>query len=113
MIRRPPRSTLFPYTTLFRSWVVLAAVEPVPRAVVGVLAVGGFPCGHDVVAGQQHDTADRAGGEDGVGVHADHLAAVPRPGRAEEVAAGGTFAAGTVDRFGVDALDEVEPVVRA
>src|ERR1051326_4845115 len=25
MIRRPPRSTLFPYTTLFRSWEVLAA----------------------------------------------------------------------------------------
>src|SRR3712207_7152335 len=24
MIRRPPRSTLFPYTTLFRSWPVLA-----------------------------------------------------------------------------------------
>src|SRR3712207_7996591 len=23
MIRRPPRSTLFPYTTLFRSWVSL------------------------------------------------------------------------------------------
>src|SRR5437899_10006338 len=23
MIRRPPRSTLFPYTTLFRSWSVL------------------------------------------------------------------------------------------
>src|SRR4051794_41635374 len=23
MIRRPPRSTLFPYTTLFRSWAVL------------------------------------------------------------------------------------------
>src|SRR5687767_15749539 len=22
MIRRPPRSTLFPYTTLFRSWVI-------------------------------------------------------------------------------------------
>src|SRR2546422_8910273 len=28
MIRRPPRSTLFPYTTLFRSLDVLAAVEP-------------------------------------------------------------------------------------
>src|SRR5689334_23735186 len=26
MIRRPPRSTLFPYTTLFRSGVVLGAV---------------------------------------------------------------------------------------
>src|SRR5438552_18255496 len=23
MIRRPPRSTLFPYTTLFRSWLIL------------------------------------------------------------------------------------------
>src|SRR3712207_6993494 len=25
MIRRPPRSTLFPYTTLFRSWMVFPA----------------------------------------------------------------------------------------
>src|SRR5260370_28340034 len=24
MIRRPPRSTLFPYTTLFRSWAAIA-----------------------------------------------------------------------------------------
>src|SRR3712207_8988536 len=28
MIRRPPRSTLFPYTTLFRSLTVVAAVIP-------------------------------------------------------------------------------------
>src|SRR2546427_4036704 len=28
MIRRPPRSTLFPYTTLFRSGRVRAALEP-------------------------------------------------------------------------------------
>src|SRR3989475_7389425 len=38
MIRRPPRSTLFPYTTLFRSCVIwpamlLAAELPPPRAV--------------------------------------------------------------------------------
>src|SRR3712207_3674853 len=33
MIRRPPRSTLFPYTTLFRSGVVAVAVElPVRQA---------------------------------------------------------------------------------
>src|SRR5687767_12093342 len=32
MIRRPPRSTLFPYTTLFRS-VFLNPGSPVPRAV--------------------------------------------------------------------------------
>src|SRR2546430_11874639 len=28
MIRRPPRSTLFPYTTLFRSQLVLAELRP-------------------------------------------------------------------------------------
>src|SRR3712207_8227791 len=28
MIRRPPRSTLFPYTTLFRSYHLLAASSP-------------------------------------------------------------------------------------
>src|SRR3712207_6969303 len=33
MIRRPPRSTLFPYTTLFRSLVVLKPVsDRLPRA---------------------------------------------------------------------------------
>src|SRR2546422_8523455 len=36
MIRRPPRSTLFPYTTLFRSRFVLA-----PGAAV---AIGGLSC---------------------------------------------------------------------
>src|SRR3712207_7657634 len=34
MIRRPPRSTLFPYTTLFRSDSILAA-QPQQRAAVG------------------------------------------------------------------------------
>src|SRR5206468_11667935 len=39
MIRRPPRSTLFPYTTLFRSWegvnpdgYFLDKLEPIPSA---------------------------------------------------------------------------------
>src|SRR3712207_8728108 len=27
MIRRPPRSTLFPYTTLFRSWRTIPAMQ--------------------------------------------------------------------------------------
>src|SRR3712207_7328800 len=36
MIRRPPRSTLFPYTTLFRSEAVaVARVEQVVGAVIG------------------------------------------------------------------------------
>src|SRR5256884_4178334 len=29
MIRRPPRSTLFPYTTLFRSWIDRGILHPV------------------------------------------------------------------------------------
>src|SRR5437870_9515639 len=34
MIRRPPRSTLFPYTTLFRSWPIGGACfkPPIPGA---------------------------------------------------------------------------------
>src|SRR2546430_10672532 len=34
MIRRPPRSTLFPYTTLFRSWLRRARFSPSPVLVV-------------------------------------------------------------------------------
>src|SRR3712207_8505726 len=32
MIRRPPRSTLFPYTTLFRSWSSSAPASPLARS---------------------------------------------------------------------------------
>src|SRR2546430_9144863 len=41
MIRRPPRSTLFPYTTLFRSWLGLdrAAVVSAHRVQPGVAGV--------------------------------------------------------------------------
>src|SRR5256884_8781870 len=35
MIRRPPRSTLFPYTTLFRSCVCAIAVELLPVVIAG------------------------------------------------------------------------------
>src|SRR3989441_5832180 len=35
MIRRPPRSTLFPYTTLFRSVVIALLAECEPQVVVG------------------------------------------------------------------------------
>src|ERR1043165_8002909 len=38
MIRRPPRSTLFPYTTLFRSW---AIVQSVPGSEYGEAALAG------------------------------------------------------------------------
>src|SRR3712207_8650269 len=35
MIRRPPRSTLFPYTTLFRSTVRIITNKPDPKAFSG------------------------------------------------------------------------------
>src|SRR2546430_12557511 len=39
MIRRPPRSTLFPYTTLFRSKIAGEFGAAVPKALRGVCAV--------------------------------------------------------------------------
>src|SRR2546430_9606295 len=38
MIRRPPRSTLFPYTTLFRSKSLTVALAPPPNPRPGMLA---------------------------------------------------------------------------
>src|SRR2546425_5304903 len=42
MIRRPPRSTLFPYTTLFRS---KPCVCNTPKASLVIYAPTMFPCG--------------------------------------------------------------------
>src|SRR5256885_2814734 len=52
MIRRPPRSTLFPYTTLFRSEAVERAA---PAALAAQLAAGDRALG----AGQQELAAQR------------------------------------------------------
>src|SRR3712207_8065184 len=64
MIRRPPRSTLFPYTTLFRSHLALFRYEDRPGMIGRVgscfgdhginivsAAVGRQPPGHDGAAG--------------------------------------------------------------
>src|SRR5260370_13103223 len=45
MIRRPPRSTLFPYTTLFRS----SSARTTPRATLDSL-VSTWPCRHGVTS---------------------------------------------------------------
>src|SRR2546430_5355764 len=69
MIRRPPRSTLFPYTTLFRSAVASGLVE------------GAGPPGHDVAVDVHgihgvHDGDDTVGSEDLLDVGAVALAAI-------------------------------------
>src|SRR2546430_16185376 len=54
MIRRPPRSTLFPYTTLFRS-------EAGLREGDGQAAVGDIVCGLDGAYGaESHETINQA-----------------------------------------------------
>src|SRR5437762_5301344 len=53
MIRRPPRSTLFPYTTLFRS---------VPEANLSVLAT----CRQELTVGTEHRREDPVGMDQGV-----------------------------------------------
>src|SRR5689334_23758577 len=47
MIRRPPRSTLFPYTTLFRSVALAAAVVVSRRYAYRVQPRGNAPRRHD------------------------------------------------------------------
>src|SRR2546430_17276497 len=49
MIRRPPRSTLFPYTTLFRSMPAFDRLGDV------VMVRGLNPVEHDAVAGAAHE----------------------------------------------------------
>src|SRR3712207_8020944 len=70
MIRRPPRSTLFPYTTLFRSLVLLD--QPVVQPVRDLLA--GDPQGRPVL-----HQADALEGRDGRAADAQ-----PDPARSEE-----------------------------
>src|SRR3989449_5270321 len=54
MIRRPPRSTLFPYTTLFRSLRIADVAPDIPLIVVVLLALRRGPefgCGAGFAAG--------------------------------------------------------------
>src|SRR3712207_7562339 len=57
MIRRPPRSTLFPYTTLFRSPVVAARKQPNGQRQRRIGEGGERP-----VAGQRDQDRDDSGG---------------------------------------------------
>src|SRR3712207_7469165 len=60
MIRRPPRSTLFPYTTLFRSRLAGGGGQPFPRSGHVAEVVGGEQV--RVVRRVRHHGQDPAGG---------------------------------------------------
>src|SRR3712207_9542924 len=53
MIRRPPRSTLFPYTTLFRSWLKVKSWETTEVLAGGV--IGALDRPSQLVAGRYRD----------------------------------------------------------
>src|SRR5690242_21057268 len=74
MTRRPPRSTLFPYTTLFRSQVHGDAVERGERLELVPLVVDvDAPVGeHAVNVAREHADAPRAGGEIGGDTRRSH-----------------------------------------
>src|SRR2546429_6372955 len=75
MIRRPPRSTLFPYTTLFRSGAgagIRRACERAVRAAVGVVEAGRRVSPRRVVLAREGDRRGRA---------LVHRAIVPERGR--------------------------------
>src|SRR5258708_14113102 len=62
MIRRPPRSTLFPYTTLFRSHFIfargpVALIAPCPKVRLGSVCQKYLPRGFEVGTGLVRVTA--------------------------------------------------------
>src|SRR2546430_12328730 len=58
MIRRPPRSTLFPYTTLFRSH-FLAGFRPQAAQIKGA-GLAATPDGHRQQPGAKHRLTERS-----------------------------------------------------
>src|SRR3712207_9225461 len=51
MIRRPPRSTLFPYTTLFRSYLDFALAFPLMQASMFGAVIAGADLARDIESG--------------------------------------------------------------
>src|SRR3712207_2072634 len=80
MIRRPPRSTLFPYTTLFRS------ERRTRRLACGVDVLSALR--GNVAVGEVEDLAP-GGGEEVVGVHHDPVVLVEEAHRSSFERAGG------------------------
>src|SRR3712207_8063689 len=72
MIRRPPRSTLFPYTTLFRSYANVYGPRQNPHGEAGVVAIFAGRMLHGqpaVIYGDGRNTRDYVYAADVVGAH--------------------------------------------
>src|SRR5690348_6001461 len=87
MIRRPPRSTLFPYTTLFRSWSGRpAAGTPAPAFRRTAATRGAGPCtGARTEGVPARRTAVESGRETARGDAGGNRAAPPSPRRDDDL----------------------------
>src|SRR2546426_4673561 len=72
MIRRPPRSTLFPYTTLFRSVLCCAVPGPAAAAPVGVTAPAQSPTRRTSLP-EQRPTESRSEDRKSTRLNSSHL----------------------------------------
>src|SRR2546422_11608467 len=101
MIRRPPRSTLFPYTTLFRSrpraGVERRGLEPAHRAVPED-RLRPDDARPEVEPGRLVDVEDGAVGGDAVARHGAALGSAREAGRHDGAAGQNEFRAGAGDQ---------------
>src|SRR3712207_9471800 len=86
MIRRPPRSTLFPYTTLFRSDGIntgekdySALVSKLKQAGVDVVYFGGLHTEAGLIIRQMRAQGPNAPLMSGGGTLSPHFVSIPRP----------------------------------
>src|SRR6266498_4469044 len=71
MIRRPPRSTLFPYTTLFRSGRLRLGLQARPRRLPGAGALASLTDGGRVGVEGGHPPSPHAGRADGPAIRVE------------------------------------------
>src|SRR3712207_9572019 len=87
MIRRPPRSTLFPYTTLFRSdSIAFAATKGVVWTIIGLgcaIALAGLVCALFIARGVARPLQAIIQAADKIG-RDPTISQVPRVARSEE-----------------------------
>src|SRR6185369_17009784 len=104
MIRRPPRSTLFPYTTLFRSRPAVGVRDEDPLVAVAARLMdagadgGGDPAGSVVQVGRQAGDVD-------VGQGRGDLDELARERAAADDEGGPSPSAGPLSRLDIDAID--------
>src|SRR5690348_18113607 len=73
MIRRPPRSTLFPYTTLFRSGLVLSTTDSRGKQISYSYDADGRKTGaYDTTGGAVQSTANQIGDRKSTRLNSSH-----------------------------------------